>query len=168
MPPSPWVRAKPEHASVSRVAMLKFATYLLVAASFGVVFVSAVPAIARELGYVEARVVSRSSARSSSAKRAGLEATKAAERRIEMREEAFGLPHPKVGTDPTQRTKIAVARKDLALHAEADASSPPIGRIPRNQVLIVMKEEGGWLLVLNQDDDNAELGWVREADVLQR
>jgi hypothetical protein len=55
----------------------------------------------------------------------------------------------------------AIAREDLPLLDRADPFAEPVAAVSRGDALIVMQDQGGWLLVAVQQDDRVALGWVR-------
>lgn len=60
----------------------------------------------------------------------------------------------------------AWAARDMVLLSRAAPDSEPAVEVSRGQLLVVVKQEGDWLLLAFKDGDRLELGWGRRDQVL--
>lgn len=148
-------------------------TLAVLAAAVGLVVASAVPALARELGVTEVRVVTRDFARSSSAGQVGMDAVRDFEKGIgrsvaelDIDDGDDALPEVARGVHAESRAKMAIAARDVVLREDPKRSSPVVGSAKRGQSLVLLREERGWYMVVQQTEDGGiEVGWVTERDV---
>jgi hypothetical protein len=145
----------------------------LLLAAFGLVIASAVPAVARELGVTEVRVVTRDYVRSAPAGQAGVDAVRDFEKGIgrsvaelEMADEDDPPPSAALDNYAEGRAKIAVAARDLSLRDDPSRSAPVVGSAKRGQALVVLREDRGWVMVVQQTEHGLDVGWVAERDVV--
>ena len=60
----------------------------------------------------------------------------------------------------------AFAPRDLVLLSRASLDSDPAVAVSRGQLLVVVKQEGEWLLLAFKEGERLELGWARRDQVL--
>lgn len=150
----------------------------LVATSVGVVSVSAAPSLARELGLTHASLSRREPAHP-------------------LVDRSIGSPHepgvhgpggPGRGpggvsglgdraaapSDPLDEdadpgdARLAVAVRDVVVRDRADERASPVGKVPRGELLIVIREDGAWAMVAHLGGEGATTGWVRRGDLAIR
>ena len=145
----------------------------LVATSVGVVSVSAAPSLARELGLTRASLSRRESAHP-------------------LVDRTIGSPHDGVPLAPGGRgpaglpdlvappsegdgeendpgdARLAVAVRDVVVREQADEAGAPVGKVPRGELLIVIREAGAWAMVAHLGGEGATTGWVRRGDLAIR
>lgn len=144
----------PQPSSLAR-GPLAFATWLLSAATVGLVVLTALPALARHLGITEANVkVGEGPTRHPLA--APPDLGEAVSRSIDRLEDA---PH---GGD----FDALVAPRALSVRTEPKADARLIKTVKKGERLTVMDQAGPWVLVAIATDANGglELGWVATSE----
>lgn len=148
-------------------------TFAVLAAAVGLVVASAVPALARELGVTEVRVVTRDFAKSSSAGQVGMDAVRDFEKGIGRSvaeldvDDEDSLPEAAINAHAEGRAKMAVAARDVVLREDPKRSSPVVGSAKRGQSLVLLREDRGWYMVVQQTEEGGlEVGWVPEREVV--
>ncbi len=150
--------------------------WLLLCASAGVVGVTAAPAVAREMGVTEVRVVTRDFARAAPAGQAGVDAVRDFEKGIgrsvaELESDDDALDYhadPRgLSPQPAGSAKLAISSRDLVLRELPKKSAREAGTVRKGEALVVLRRERGWVLVVHQAErgDGIEVGWVPERDV---
>lgn len=165
----------PEGPAPSRGARRRASDLLalaLVATSVGVVSASAAPSVARELGLTSASLSRRAPPHP-------------------LVDRTIGSPHdprPRGGrgdlpgladrgapsTDPLGEdadpgdARLAVAVRDVVVRDRADDRASPVGKVPRGELLIVIREDGAWAMVAHLGGEGATTGWVRRGDLAIR
>lgn len=146
----------------------------LVATSVGVVSVSAAPSLARELGLTRASLSRRESAHPLIDRTIGGSPHDGAPLAPGGRGPS-GLPDlvapPSEGdadeNDPGD-ARLAVAVRDVVVREQADEAGAPVGKVPRGELLIVIREAGAWAMVAHLGGEGATTGWVRRGDLAIR
>ncbi len=140
-------------------------------AATGLVTASAVPAVAREIGVTEVRVVTRDFSRSSPAGQVGVDAVRDFEKGIgrsvaELEEDADD-PGSALEEHAKGRAKVVVAARDVVLREDAKRSATVVGSVKRGESLVLLRVERDWMMVVQQTDDGGlDVGWVPERDVV--
>ncbi len=143
-------------------------TFLLLMGAMTLVTASALPAVARELGWTHARTVSRATKRATNASRAGIDAVKEREQRLALDGIDDEDDSPPIGFDRATGTQIGVSAQDTALFRGPASSTALVGSVESGEKLIVVREERGFFLVIHKSKAGTDIGWVRKADVLIR
>jgi hypothetical protein len=149
-----------------RARLMQVGAFALLAASVGVVCASAAPAVARELGITEVRVVQRDFVRAAPAGQAGVDAVRDFEKgigrsvaQLDVMEEANVPP-------PAESARLGFSQRDIALRASPSQRAREIGAAKKGEALVVLRQERGWALVVHPTEgDGIEVGWVPERDV---
>lgn len=147
----------------------QLAAFALLAASGGLVVASTAPAIAREMGVTDVRVVSRDFARSAPAGQAGVDAVRDFEKGIgrsvaelDLEDDDNVIRSPRGG----DRAQLGVAARDVVLREDRKKSAPEIGVAKKGQPLVVLRKERGWVQVVHPADSRGlGVGWVPERDI---
>ena len=167
------VPATPAGSRVRSSRPFQLASGALLLGAVGLVTASAVPAVAQELGVTEVRVVTRDYVRSAPAGQAGVDAVRDFEKGIgrsvaelEMDDDDDRSPSAALDDRAAGRAKIAVAAKDVSLRDDPARSAPVVGSAKRGQALVVLREERGWVMVVQQTEHGLDVGWVAERDVV--
>jgi len=166
------VTATPTGSRARSSRPFQLASLALLLGALGLVVSSAVPAVARELGVTEVRVVTRDYVRTAPAGQAGVDAVRDFEKGIgrsvaELEEDDDPRsPSGALDDHAAGRAKIAVAARDLSLRDQPSRAAPVVGAAKRGQALVVLREERGWVMVVQQTDDGLDVGWVAERDVV--
>lgn len=147
----------------------QLAAFALLAASGGLVMASTAPAIAREMGVTDVRVVSRDFARSAPAGQAGVDAVRDFEKGIgrsvaelDLEDDDNVIRSPRGG----DRAQLGVVAHDVALREGPKKSAPEVGLAKKGQALVVLRKERGWVQVVHPADSRGlGVGWVPERDI---
>lgn len=169
------VDARPATTRERGARALQVGTIVVLLAAAALVTASAVPAIAREIGVTEVRVVTRDFARSSPASQVGVDAVHDFEKGIgrsvaELDDDVDDSGADRALDDHAKgRAKVAIAARELVLREDPKRSAPVVGSASRGEALVVLREERGWMMVVQQTEDGGlEVGWVPERDVVVR
>jgi hypothetical protein len=139
-------------------------TFVLLFAAVSVVGASALPAVARELGWTHARTVSRETHRQRAAGRAGIDAVREREQKLSALDDDDEEEPPYAADHP----RIAIVAQATPMFRGASAKSGMVGSIDAGEKILVMREDHGFFLVMRQGRDEGDLGWVKKSDVLIR
>lgn len=146
----------------------------LVATSVGVVSVSAAPSLARELGLTRASLSRREAAHPLIDRTIGGGSPHDGAPLAPGGRGHAGLPDlvapPSDGGDENDPgdARLAVAVRDVVVREQADEGSSPVGKVPRGELLIVIREAGAWAMVAHLGGEGATTGWVRRGDLAIR
>lgn len=148
---------------------LQLGAFAMLAAAAGLVGASTAPAIAREMGVTDVRVVSRDFARSAPAGQAGVDAVRDFEKGIgrSVAELDFEDDDSPVRPVPRgDRAQLGIVARDVPLRELPKRSAPEIGTARKGQALMVLREERGWVQVVHPADRKGlGVGWVPERDI---
>ncbi len=147
--------------------------FALLAAAGGLVVASSAPAVAREMGVTDVRVVTRDFARSAPAGQAGVDAVRDFEKGIgrsvaelELDDEDEDWGRKRAMPTGEGGAQIAVALRDVALREDPKRSSPELSSVKKGQALVVLRQERDWVMVVRKaNGEGIEVGWVPERDV---
>jgi hypothetical protein len=133
-------------------------TYAVLLTALGFVVAAALPSAGRALGWTEVRTVSRSSLRGTSAEQAGLEAMHEKERSL--------------GDDGEDELDPRFGARGASVRVKTQVFETPgkaaLGTLPSGAIVRVLGEREGFYHVLYEDQGEAEIGWVKKADLLFR
>lgn len=140
----------------------------LVAVSVGVVSASAAPSVARELGLTSASLSRRDVGPHPALGVPG------ASPHAPARRGGAGLPDlvappgdDEPGEDPGD-ARLAIAVRDVVVRDRADERGATLGKVPRGELLIVIREAGAWAMVAHLGGEGSTTGWVRRGDLAIR
>jgi hypothetical protein len=143
--------------------------FALLAAAGGLVMASSAPAIAREMGVTDVRVVSRDFARSAPAGQAGVDAVRDFEKGIGRSVAELDLEDDDTVIRPSprgDRAQLGEATRDVVLRESPKKSAPEIGTAKKGQALVVLRRERDWVQVVHPADRRGlGVGWVPERDI---
>ncbi|WP_156041094.1 hypothetical protein [Chondromyces apiculatus] len=77
-------------------------------------------------------------------------------------------PDPGAEREFKGRAVVGLARRDLTLLADPSPSAQPLGQIDEGAELMIMKDDGEWLLVLHSGQKGPLIGWTRRNGVALR
>lgn len=167
------VPARPSSGRDRGSRALQLGSIAVLFAAMGLVTASAVPAVAREIGVTEVRVVTRDFSRSSPAGQVGVDAVRDFEKGIgrsvaELEEDADGDdPGSALEDHAKGRAKVVVAARDVVLREDAKRSATVVGSVKRGESLVLLRVERDWMMVVQQTEDGGlDVGWVPERDVV--
>jgi hypothetical protein len=135
-------------------------TYLVIAGTLAFVAAAVAPSIGRALGLSEVRTVSRSSQRTTSVNRAGVEA-------VEEKERLLGAGDLDDDLDPDNAARTAAIRTKSAVVFDTPGKKP-ITALPAGAMIRILGERSDFFHVLYEDQGEAAIGWVKKSDVLVR
>lgn len=153
----------PPEARPPRHRIFSVLTMLLVLVAFGIAMGSAVPAVARELGWTSVRTVARSSGKSVSHGNAGVEAVKERERTLQL----GGLDDDDDDDAPAHgKTRLGITLHETKVYREP--GEQVLASLDGGEKILVVKEDRGYFMVIHQGGDGADVGWVKRTDVMVR
>jgi hypothetical protein len=143
--------------------------FALLCAAGGLVMASTAPAIAREMGVTDVRVVSRDFARTTPAGQAGVDAVRDFEKGIGRSVAELDLDDDETFIRPSprgDRAQLGLVTRDVVLREGPRKSAPEIGTAKKGQPLVVLREQRGWVQVVHPADKKGlSVGWVPERDI---
>jgi hypothetical protein len=170
-------------------------TLIVLMATVGVVVVAALPTVNRILSGDPAITARRGIARTMWAKGYAVGPPEATLPHPAMGDGALGAGSPAIGSrrspspigdrrfgqldlfenlleldsepvDDGAKSSGAIAPRDLVLRDQANSDSEPAVVVRRGQILVVVKNDGDWLLLAYKQGDRFELGWAPRDQVL--
>lgn len=63
---------------------------------------------------------------------------------------------------------MALARKTLMLVDRAEHGAQIIGKVRAGDMIMIVKEQGDWALVVHSGSDDVSMGWVEKSDIAVR
>lgn len=66
---------------------------------------------------------------------------------------------------PSTKPRGGHTRALVLVRERADLSAKVIGRVEASERIMVVREDGQWMLVVHQDTDGATMGWVPRAQI---
>jgi hypothetical protein len=67
---------------------------------------------------------------------------------------------------PKGRERIGLTRSPLTLYTKPDATTPPTGVVKADELVLIVKEEGDWVLVIH--DGDLASGWTKKSEIAVR
>jgi hypothetical protein len=64
--------------------------------------------------------------------------------------------------------RLAIAVRDVVVRERADERSASVAKVPRGELLIVIREAGAWAMVAHLGGEGSTTGWVRRGDLAIR
>ncbi len=136
-------------------------TFVLLFGALSIVAASALPAVARELGWTHARTVSREGHRAETAGRAGIDAVK-------EREQKLMLDGDDDDDAPPDTAHVGISVQPTTMFHGPGTSTGPVGSLDVGEKIVVVREDRGFVLVVRHGPTGTDVGWVRKSDVLVR
>ncbi len=147
-------------------ALFTVGAWGLIAAALVLVGTSFAPALARELGLTEMRVVTRDFQRTSPKGQAGVDAVRDFERDIGRSVDRLERSLPDDADEPVERILTVTVKKPLLLRKSPSAKSPSGISVPAFSEIGVLTAEGSWLQVKYQAPDKSiHFGWIELSEL---
>lgn len=64
--------------------------------------------------------------------------------------------------------RVGLARKALMLVDRAEAGAQVIGKVRAGEMIMIVKEQGDWALVVHSGSGDVSMGWVQKSDIAVR
>ncbi|WP_437678565.1 SH3 domain-containing protein [Sorangium sp. So ce131] len=178
-PPASAAGAAPAaQAAAPRARRLDRLTGLLLLAAAAVALFPATPVLLRALGLDGAPAPMQSAAKFS--RLLAPRPPGQPRPRFDERDDAEPLPSPRA-EDPALdsdeeaeapgaagRFQLGIAERGITLLDEPRADGSRVGAIAAGELVMIMREAGGWALVAQNDGDNVVMGWARRSEIAIR
>lgn len=70
--------------------------------------------------------------------------------------------------DAPARLRVGVAPRGLTLLDEPSQGGSRVGTIPAGEVVMILREAGGWALIAQNTDEGVIMGWARRSEIAVR
>ncbi|AUX40147.1 hypothetical protein SOCE26_015440 [Sorangium cellulosum] len=176
-PPASAAGAAPAaQAAAPRARRLDRLTGLLLLAAAAVALFPAAPVLLRALGLDGAPAPMQSAGRF--ARLLAPRSPDPPRPRFDERGDAEPLPSPRA-EDPALdeeaeapgaagRFQLGIAERGITLLDEPRAGGSRVGAIAAGELVMIMREAGGWALVAQNDGDSIVMGWARRSEIAIR
>lgn len=164
-PLEPRAAAATETASATPPALMTLGAWTAILASIALVLGSAVPAIAREMGLTEVRVVRREFQRSTPVGQTGADAVRDFEKDIGKSIERLERDG-REDDDDRGGYKISFLPRDARLRKSPSAHAGTSAMLRAGTPIIIIRRDREWALVQPiEDEDAVVMGWVEARDL---
>lgn len=164
-PLDPRAAAATETPSTTPPALMTIGAWVAILASFALVVGSALPAVAREMGLTEVRVVRREFQRSTPVGQTGADAVRDFEKDIGKSIERLERDG-RDDDDDRGGYKITFLPKDARLRKTPSAQAGTTAMLRAGTPIIVIRRDREWALVQPiEDEDAVVMGWVDVRDL---